>query len=717
MSSVRSAAVSESGIWAATSGGAFFYNMNNKMYSSFSKSEGLSGASLTAAAVDKYGKVWFGSADGIINVYFPSTNSFKIVLDIFNSDRTAKQINQIIPAGDSIFIASDFGISVIDANNFLFYDTYFRFGDLSSNIKVNSIFISDIIYACTDFGIAVQKRGAVNLSAPESWDIYSTASGLPSNKIYKVLQFNGQILSATDRGIYVFDGNSWSSFLTEFNNTNVVDLSIKNNELLIMIPGTVFSFDGSSISVVIENPSLNNLLYSNQSGLLAYGNSGIIRINEDLSTEIIQPNGPQANQFPSLSVDKKGVLWSASGRDISGVGFYKLEEGTWTNYNTANNPELPSNFYHSVYTAPDNTKYFGNWGSGFARVKDDGSIDIFTTANTDMLGIPNDPQFLVVSNFAADSRNNLWILNFGAADRNTLCMLTPDSSWYFFTIPAANNFTLDQHSFLAIDQYDTKWFSTVDSRRMGLYYFNENKTFTNTSDDKSGYINSASGLNENTVTAIEVDRRGDIWVGTSLGVNVISNIGTIVSQPSPQLRISSVFTLRQQTINCIAVDPLNQKWVGTNQGLLLVNSDGSSLIASFDSKNSPLLSDVIRSIAIDEQTGRIYVGTDAGLTSFDTPSIKPEETFGELFLYPSPFILKNSGNLLTIDGLIRDTDIKILSASGKLVNEFSSPGGRTAFWNGTDLNGGIVNSGVYFVVAYDKEGNNVSTGKIAVLRE
>src|SRR5690606_37311366 len=183
MSSVRSAAVSESGIWAATSGGAFFYNMNNKTYSSFSKSEGLSGASLTAAAVDKYGKVWFGSADGIINVYFPSTNSFKIVLDIFNSDRTAKQINQIIPAGDSIFIASDFGISVIDANNFLFYDTYFRFGDLSSNIKVNSIFISDIIYACTDFGIAVQKRGAVNLSAPESWDIYSTASGLPSNKI------------------------------------------------------------------------------------------------------------------------------------------------------------------------------------------------------------------------------------------------------------------------------------------------------------------------------------------------------------------------------------------------------------------------------------------------------------------------------------------------------------------------------------------------------
>jgi hypothetical protein len=47
-------------------------------------------------------------------------------------------------------------------------------------------------------------------------------------------------------------------------------------------------------------------------------------------------------------------------------------------------------------------------------------------------------------------------------------------------------------------------------------------------------------------------------------------------------------------------------------------------------------------------------------------------------------------NLLQLMDLIRDTDIKIVTVSGKLVREFSSPGGRTAFWDGRDDNGDLV---------------------------
>ena len=245
-------------------------------------------------------------------------------------------------------------------------------------------------------------------------------------------------------------------------------------------------------------------------------------------------------------------------------------------------------------------------------------------------------------------------------------------------------------------------------------FFNENKTYDNPNDDYSGYITTASGLNSNSVSSIVADQRGDIWVGTNLGVNIITNTETLLS-PDPQVRITSVFSLRQQTINCMAVDPLNQKWVGTNQGLLLVNSDGTSLLAAYNTKNSPLLSDQIRSIAIDKNNGVVYVGTDAGLTSFKTSAINPVDSFGELFMYPSPFVLKNGENRMTIDGLIKNTDIKILSISGKLISKFSSPGGRVAYWDGRDSDGSLVSSGVYIVVAYDKGGNNVASGKIAVL--
>ena len=80
-------------------------------------------------------------------------------------------------------------------------------------------------------------------------------------------------------------------------------------------------------------------------------------------------------------------------------------------------------------------------------------------------------------------------------------------------------------------------------------------------------------------------------------------------------------------------------------------------------------------------------------------------------------LLNKNDNLVTIDGLIRDTDIKILTISGKLVKEFSSPGGRIAIWDGTDDFGELVASGIYFIIAFDKEGNSVATSKIAVLRE
>jgi hypothetical protein len=296
-------------------------------------------------------------------------------------------------------------------------------------------------------------------------------------------------------------------------------------------------------------------------------------------------------------------------------------------------------------------------------------------------------------------------------------MKTPENEWYHFSIPAALNRTLQGHYNLAVDQYDTKWISSSDPTRAGLYYFNENKTYEDATDDRSEYISTADGLNTNDIRAIVIDDRGDVWIGTSLGVNVLTNTSAIPLSANPPLVLSNVFTLRQQSINALVVDPINQKWVGTNEGLLLVNSDGSRLITTLTTQNSPLLSNQIRSLAIDKNAGILYVGTDNGLTSFETPYIQPLEEFDELFVYPNPFILKDRSKLLTIDGLIRDADIKILNINGNLVAEFSSPGGRTAFWDGTDLEGEPVNSGVYIIVAFDTEGNEVTTSKVAVLRE
>ncbi|MBU2507657.1 MAG: hypothetical protein KJ799_13175, partial [Bacteroidetes bacterium] len=263
---------------------------------------------------------------------------------------------------------------------------------------------------------------------------------------------------------------------------------------------------------------------------------------------------------------------------------------------------------------------------------------------------------------------------------------------------------------MVIDQYDTKWF-VVSTGSRGLYYFNENGTLNNLNDDDWGLVRPADGLNSDIITAMAVDKRGELWVGTSLGMNIIPNT------TSPKSSITSIFGLRQQTITAVIVDPLNQKWVGTKQGVFVMSPDGTRLIAQYDSKNSPLPVDDIKSIAIDEKSGTVYIGTDQGGASVTTAFINPDKDFKNLFVYPNPFLVGEGENRLSIDGLIADSYLKILSVSGALVRDIVTLGGRVAFWDGRDSNNNLVASGIYIIVAYDEEANNVASTKVAVIRK
>ncbi len=716
LKNVNAFALADNKIWAATSGGVFSYNLSLQDYLILSKTDGLNGESITAVESDSYGKIWFGSADGKINVYDPSTKNIKTVLDIFNSDKSNKRINELSVKGDTIFAATDFGISLINSENFFFYDTYFKFGTLTSNIKVNSIFFDGRIYSCTESGLAISKANAVNLSAPESWDVYQTANGLISNNIFKVFSFNDTLIAATDKGFSAFNGISWQPFLPAYNNQSISDVTIEGNSLVVLSQNIIRSYTNGNLTEIFSSPvPLKKLSSHDQFGYFAASINGILNVTEQ-GHEFFVPNCPAANRFRDIIVDQEGVLFCASGKDNGGIGIMQLKNNLWSSYNVASNPELQTNDYYSAYSAPDNTKYFGNWGRGFARLKD-GVITSFNASNTDLVGIPEDPEFVVITSIKADSKNNIWALNYWSAERQSLSMLQPNDTWHHFVVPAEQGRTLQLKFSLVIDAYNTKWYICQDQQKVGLFYFNENGTYSETGDDKSGFLTTANGLNNNSILSLAVDRRGDLWVGTVSGMNILTNTQAALTQSNSQFRISSSFLLRQQSINAIVVDPLNQKWVGTNQGLLLVNADGTRLIAAFDSRNSSLLSDQIVSLTMDENSGTIYAATAEGLTSFKTISIKPAESFSELFVYPSPYILNADNTILTIDGLIRDCDIKILSISGKLIRKFVTPGGRVANWDGRDDFGNFVSSGVYLIVAYDKEGNSVSTTKVAVLRE
>ncbi len=214
-------------IWASTTGGAFLYNSVTDSFKVLNKTNGLTGSDLNAINIDNSGKIWFGSSDGIINIYNPLTDEFNVILDIYNSDRNVKGINDLLVSGDTIFAATDFGVSLISSDNFFFYDTYFKFGNFNSYTKVNSISKYNLLYISTEAGAAIQKPGAINLSAPESWNVYTTSNGLPSNNINKIVIYNDTVFAGTDNGVAVFNGTSWYSYLPDIASTNISDFLVK----------------------------------------------------------------------------------------------------------------------------------------------------------------------------------------------------------------------------------------------------------------------------------------------------------------------------------------------------------------------------------------------------------------------------------------------------------------------------------------------------------
>ena len=133
-------------IWAATDGGAFQFSFQDNSFNVLSKADGLQGISLTSITIDNSGSVWFGSTNGVIDIYSPEDESFRVILDITNSNQVNKRINYLGTISDTIIVSSDFGVSLIDANSFLFFDTFFKFGEFTTNTRVNYAFKYNLLY-------------------------------------------------------------------------------------------------------------------------------------------------------------------------------------------------------------------------------------------------------------------------------------------------------------------------------------------------------------------------------------------------------------------------------------------------------------------------------------------------------------------------------------------------------------------------------------------
>jgi hypothetical protein len=311
-----------------------------------------------------------------------------------------------------------------------------------------------------------------------------------------------------------------------------------------------------------------------------------------------------------------------------------------------------------------------------------------------------------------DSKGNLWVLNsLAAAPVN---VFTSEGQWRAFGIPGIPG--APQFGDMTVDSYGQKWINVLDNNAplgSGLVVFNDNGTLDIPSDDRSRFFSTGIGkgnLPSVDIRAITEDLEGEIWLGTGRGIAVIYSPGSATTASdfdAQQILINqdgiNQYLLETEVVTAIAVDGANRKWIGTESGgLFLMSSDGTEQIRNFNEQNSPLLSNFIIALTIDQNTGEVYIGTNRGIVSYQGDAIKGEGPCGDVIVYPNPVRNDYSGPV-AIKGLISNGSFKITDVSGQLVYE-GVANGTQAIWNGTDFSGIRVQTGVYLVFSADETG-------------
>jgi hypothetical protein len=260
----------------------------------------------------------------------------------------------------------------------------------------------------------------------------------------------------------------------------------------------------------------------------------------------------------------------------------------------------------------------------------------------------------------------------------------------------------------------------------GLFILDDNKTPSDFTDDRYKQVTVKDADNQiiTNVYSIAEDLDGNIWTGTDQGPLVYYTPEKVFDQDPKASRIKvprndgsglSDYLLKTETITSLSVDGANRKWLGTSgSGAYLVSPDGTQQVFSFNEKNSPILSDSIISLAVDNKSGEIWFATSRGLQSYRGNATAGAEKFTSVYAFPNPVRENYTGNV-TITGLMANTQINITDISGNLVYKTVSDGGQAT----SDLktyNGKRVATGVYLIFCASSDGSEAFVTKILVIR-
>lgn len=716
-------------IYAATSSTIFLYDVESGEFTTKTTVDGLSDVNISAMKYNRqFNFLMVGYVSGLID--FVYDNEVFTIVDVQqNSSLNSKIVNNFHFSGDTAYVACDFGLLLIDIPNREIKSTYFL-GTTQEAVAVKDITLGfDSIWVATDKGIYVAPQNETNLYNYQNWSVIDT---LPQYE-YSFVEKIGDALycaaktSSRDFVYKYFDG-TYEEFAP--NNQFRVSRLDKRGDYYTMINSyriwflndagqfvddTYFNGYQNNWKVAGDAVKLNDYFY------FADQSKGMIQFYDDEEIAI-GPNSPFANEINQILCNdgKVYVTGGIPGAKYDALGIY-IYDDYWLNINRSNNnvlDRIPNINYLAFEKGSNSKMYATSYGYGFLVFDDTTITDFYNGDNSTLQNIAGFPDvYIITTGLQSDEQVGAWVTVSGVP--NPINYYNGSGEWSSFSLNSEiTNSTIKD---LVKMPWNQMW---CVEEGVGLVVFDPERL-------KAGQVTGAynrfsvkssdgSGLT-NVVTTMAVDHDGYVWFGMDEGgLAVFYNASSALENDITASRIIveqggiAQYLLSNERVSCIAIDAANRKWIGTETGgAFLISEDGTEQILNLNTSNSPMPSDFIRDIEVDEQNGIVYIGTDEGLMGYFIGVKESASAVDKLKIFPNP-IYENYNDLVRVEGLQDKMKLKITDVAGQIVFETTAVGG-TAYWNMKDFNNNRVNTGVYMFYASSTDGSQTASGKVFVV--
>lgn len=595
---------SEGYIWLGTNDGLNRYNgYEFKIYNYEEYQNSISHNGITDITEDKYGNIWVNTVSGV-NKINKKTEKISNYTEINGKIKEDSTTEIIVTKDNNILVGTYEGLNIYNAKEDRF-DVILeeKDGILSSCIYSIDEDINGNIWIGTELGLnKLSKDFKVLETYPSESEIYN--------------------IFCDDENGFVWAGSDSSGLLKIDTKTKEVTQYINDIEDENSIPA-------NQVGAIIRDRK-GNLWVGTTNGLARYNEKND---NFDVyKNKVYDKNSLVYNDVRSIIEDREGVLWVGT---YSGISIFDTESSIkYYNAGLDDGYLLSENMVHGIYEDDEGYLWVGSRTKGVNIIdRENNTSKSISMENNNVIqsnsinDITGYKDFIFVATDAGVLKINKkentiqnYNLEDGLIGENVKDIFVCDKNYLWIgSTNGLNLLDIENDKIIDMTDYvdEGSYVRYVYQGQDGSYYIGflrdgglgiiepnskETKYYKNIPNDKTS-------ISSNRIRYINEDSKGNIWIGTSYGLN----------KYDPKTKVFKRYTtsdgIANNTIYGVLVDDNDNIWVSTNKGISQIDTKNNTV-------NNLSVTDGLQgnefngNAAFKSKSGELFFGGINGLNAF-----------------------------------------------------------------------------------------------------